>query len=150
VRGEWIAIDGSKFRAVSSVNSVHERLALERYLERLETAAAEEEPVIDSSAVASALEKLRQHREPKVSFMHTAQGQVPAYNVQTAVDAEHGLIVVPEVTDQANDTRSLLPMAEAAQAVIGDGHSELKVMADAGYSNGELASACEAKGILPH
>ena len=51
---------------------MHERLALERYLERLETAAAEEEPVIDSSAVASALEKLRQHREPEVSFMHVA------------------------------------------------------------------------------
>src|ERR1700746_3827387 len=36
VRGEWVAIDGSKFRAVSSVGSVHERQALERYLERME------------------------------------------------------------------------------------------------------------------
>ena len=150
VRGEWIAIDGSKFRAVSSVNSVHERLALERYLERMESADAEEGPVIDSSAVASALEKLRQHPEPEVGFMHTAQGQVPAYNVQTAVDAEHGLIVVQQVTDQANDTRSLLPMAEAAQAAVGDGQAALKVIADAGYSNGEQASVCEAKGILPH
>lgn len=150
VRGEWIAIDGSKFRAVSSVNSVHERLALERYLERMESADGEEEPVIDPSAVASALEKLRQHPEPEVGFMHTAQGQVPAYNVQTAVDAEHGLIVVQKVTDEANDTRSLLPMAEAAQAAVGDGQSALKVIADAGYSNGEQASACEAKGIIPH
>lgn len=150
VRGEWVAIDGSKFRAVSSVNSVHERLALERYLERMESADGEEEPVIDPSAVASALEKLRQHPEPEVGFMHTAQGQVPAYNVQTAVDAEHGLIVVQKVTDEANDTRSLLPMAEAAQAAVGDGQSALKVIADAGYSNGEQASACEAKGILPH
>jgi transposase len=150
VRGEWIAIDGSKFRAVSSANSVHERLALERYLERMESADGEEEPVIDPSAVASALEKLRQHPEPEVGFMHTAQGQVPAYNVQTAVDAEHGLIVVQKVTDEANDTRSLLPMAEAAQAAVGDGQSALKVIADAGYSNGEQASACEAKGIIPH
>ena len=44
IRGEWIAIDGSKFRAVSSVSSVHERDAVERYLENLETADRENEP----------------------------------------------------------------------------------------------------------
>jgi transposase len=148
VRGEWIAIDGSKFRAVSSVSSVHERQVWQRYLERMETADAAEEPVIDSSAVASALEKLRQHAEPEVGFMHSAHGQVPAYNVQTAVDAEHGLIVAHQVTDQANDTRSLLPMAEAAQAAVGQ--ARLNVIADAGYSNGEQAATCEAKGIVPH
>ena len=150
VRGEWVAIDGSKFRAVSSVSSVHERLALQRYLERMESADTEEEPVIDQGAVASALEKLRQHPEPEVGFMHTAQGQVPAYNVQAAVDAGHGLIVAQKVTDEANDTRSLLPMAEAAQAAVGDAESSLNVIADAGYSNGEQAAACEAKGIVPH
>jgi transposase len=31
VKGEWVAIDGSKFQAVSSVKSVHERGALERF-----------------------------------------------------------------------------------------------------------------------
>ena len=34
VRGEWVAIDGSKFGAVSSVRSMHEREALRRYLVR--------------------------------------------------------------------------------------------------------------------
>src|SRR2546421_5211903 len=43
VRGEWVAIDGSKFRAVSSSQSVHERRMLERYLEGMEQADAEEE-----------------------------------------------------------------------------------------------------------
>ena len=43
VRGEWVAIDGSKFRAVSSSQSVHDRKELERYLERMEHADAEEE-----------------------------------------------------------------------------------------------------------
>jgi transposase len=33
VRGEWIAIDGSKFRAVASVDSTRERIALQRYLD---------------------------------------------------------------------------------------------------------------------
>jgi transposase len=148
LRGEWIAIDGSKFRAVSSVKSVHERRALERYLESVESADGEDEPVIENSAVASALEKLRNHPEPEVGLMHMAQGEMPAYNVQAAVDAQHGLIVAQQVTDQANDTCSLLPMAEAAQAAVGQ--AVLNVVADAGYSNGEQASACEGKGIVPH
>lgn len=32
IRGEWIAIDGSRFRAVASIDSTRERLALQRYL----------------------------------------------------------------------------------------------------------------------
>jgi len=148
VGGEWIAIDGSKFRAASNANSVHERLRLQRYLESMETADSEEEPVIDHSAVAAALEQLRKHPEPEVGLMHTAQGQVPAYNVQAAVDAQHGLVVAQQVTDEANDTRSLLPMAEAAKAAVQQ--PVLNVIADAGYSNGEQASACEAQGIIPH
>ncbi len=119
IRGEWIAIDGSKFRAVSSVSSVHERAAVERYLESLETADQENEPVVENGAVAAALENLRSHHEPEAGFMKTRQGMVPAYNVQTAVDAEHGLTVAQQVTDEANDTRSLLPMAEAAQQAVG-------------------------------
>ena len=150
IRGEWIAIDGSKFRAVSSISSVHERVAVERYLESLETADREDEPRVENSAVAAALEKLRRHVEPEAGFMKTAQGMLPAYNVQTAVDAEHGLIVAQQVSDEPNDTRSLLPMAEAAQRALGEGRPLLKVVADAGYSNGEQAAACESKGILPH
>jgi transposase len=33
IRGEWIAVDGTKFRAVSSADSVRERQALSRYLD---------------------------------------------------------------------------------------------------------------------
>jgi len=117
--GEWVAIDGSKFQAVSSVKSVREREALERYLEQLEQSDEQDEVVIDPSAVADALEKLRQHREPEVGFMRTTQGFLPAYNVQVAVDAEHALIVVQQVTVQAGDNGSLQPMAEAAQAATG-------------------------------
>jgi len=150
VRGEWIAIDGSKFRAVSSSQSVHERKALERYLERMEQADAEEELEIDSSAVAAALEKLRQHPEPDARFMRTTSGKVPAYKVQTAVDAEHALIVVHQVSNEATDNRSLQPMAEAAQAAVSEPGQTLHVVADGGYSSGEQAEACENKGIIPH
>lgn len=150
VRGEWVAIDGSKFRAVSSSQSVHERRALERYLEQMEQADGEEEVEIDSEAVAAALEKLRQHPEPEARFMRTTNGKVPAYNVQTAVDAEHALIVTQQVSDEATDNRSLQPMAEAAQAAVGAPGTPLHVVADAGYSSGEQAQACENQGIIPH
>src|ERR1700674_5007243 len=47
VRGEWVAIDGSKFLAVSSARSVREREALQRYLDEVEAADSAEEVVID-------------------------------------------------------------------------------------------------------
>jgi len=150
VRGEWVAIDGSKFRAVSSSQSVHERRAVEQYLERLEQADTEDEVEINNEAVAAALEKLRQHPEPEARFMRTTSGKVPAYNVQTAVDAEHALIVTQQVSDEATDNRSLQPMAEAAQAALGEPGTPIHVVADAGYSNGEQAEACENQGIIPH
>ena len=150
VRGEWVAIDSSKFRAVSSAESVHERRALERYLERLEQADAEEEIEINPKAVAAALEKLRQHPEPEARFMRSTGGKVPAYSVQTVVDAEHALIVTQQVSDEVNDTRSLQPMAEAAQAALGGPGTPIHVVADAGYSNGAQAEACEKQGIVAH
>jgi transposase len=150
VRGEWVAIDGSKFRAVSSSQKVHERKMLERYLERMEQADAEEELEIDPAGVAAALERLKQHPEPEVGFMLTAAGKLPAYNVQTAVDAEHALIVTHQVTDEATDNRCLQPMAEAAQAAVSEPGQSFHVVADGGYSNGEQAAACEAQGITAH
>jgi transposase len=149
VRGEWVAIDGSKFRAVSSASSVREREAVKRYLEQLESSDERDEVVIDPSAVAAALDKLKNDPEPEARFMRMAPGHAPAYNVQTAVDAEHGIIVAHEVTTEATDNRSLLPMAEAAKQAL-DAPETLKVVADAGYSNGEQASKCEEQGIVAH
>ena len=150
VKGEWVAIDGSKFHTVSSARSVRERAALERYLEELEQTDQQDEVVIDPAAVASALEKLRQHPEPEAGLMHTSHGLIPAYNVQAAVDAAHALILAQQVTVQAGDNCNLQPMAAAAQAAGGGPVQPINVVADAGYSNGEQAEACEAKGILPH
>ena len=149
VRGEWVTIDGSKFQAASSADSVAERNAAQRYLERLDAADQQEEVVIDERAVAEALRRLREHGEPEAEFMRTHNGTLPAYNVQAAVDCEHDLIVAQQVTTQANDLGSLLPMAEAAKAAVGD-PAVLNVVADAGYSNGQQAEACEQQGILPH
>lgn len=149
VKGEWVAIDGSKFRAVASATTVREREAVKRYLDQLESADEQDEVVIDPRAVAAALEKLKQDAEPEARFMRTRDGFAPAYNVQTAVDAEHGIIVAQQVTTQAADNRSLLPMAEATKQAL-DHPETLNVVADAGYSNGEQAEQCEQQGILPH
>jgi len=150
VRGEWVAIDGSKFQAVSSARRVAEREAAKRYLERMEATDQQEEVVIDETAVAAALKKLREDPEPEARFMHGPHGSsAPAYNVQIAVDSEHAIVVAQAVSSEANDKRSLLPMAEAAKAAVGE-PAELHVVADAGYSNGAQAEACEQKGIVPH
>jgi transposase len=150
VRGEWVAIDGSKFRAVASAGAVREREAVKRYLDQLTSADEQDEVVIDSTAVAAALEKLNSDPESEARFMRMAGGaKAPAYNVQTAVDAEHGIIIAQEVTTEATDNRSLLPMAEAAKEALGSPET-LNVVADAGYSNGEQAEHCEEQGIVPH
>jgi len=45
---------------------------------------------------------------------------IVGYNVQTAVDAEHHLIVAHEVTNQGNDRGHLVPMALKAQQATGN------------------------------
>ena len=76
------------------------------------------------------------------------KGRGPAYNVQTVVDAEHALIVAHAVTAEATDNTSLQPMAEAARDALGA--TALKIVADAGYSNGAQAEALEVQGIVTH
>ena len=76
VRGEWVAIDGSKFRAVSSAARVKEREAVQRYPDEMEAADTQEDVVIDPSAAQGALEKLRQDAEPEARFMRTMDGSV--------------------------------------------------------------------------
>ena len=145
VRGEWVAIDGSKFQAVASPRSVAERESMKRYLDAVEAGDEQDELVIDPGAVAAALEKLKSDAEPEARFMRMGQGHgyKPAYNVQTAVDAEHALIIAHQVTTETNDQRSLLPMAEAAQKAL-DEPPSLNVVADSGYSNAAQAEACSA------
>jgi transposase/IS5 family transposase len=148
IRGEWIAIDGTKFHAVASADSVRERQALQRYLDSMEKADEEQQASIDPSAVQAALEKLKHHPEPEARFMPVAKTNAPAYNVQTAVDAEHALIVAHAIVLDSGDNRCLERMAQAAKKALDA--ENFHVVADAGYSNGEQAARCEEAGILPH
>lgn len=137
LQGRWVAIDGSKFRAVSSKRGVAARDALAKYLGDLDAADAVEEP------------EAKPHPEPEARFMRSPnEGKIPAYNVQTAVEATTGLIVAHEVTTEPTDNRQLLPMATKAREALGS--ETLNVVADAGYSNGEQARACEEQDLVVH
>jgi transposase len=72
---------------------------------------------------------------------------VVGYNVQTAVDAEHHLIVAYDVTNLGHDRTQLEPMALKAQAATGC--EQITALADRGYFNGEQVLACEGTGVLP-
>lgn len=83
--------------------------------------------------------------ESDAQKMRTPSGKFVAYNIQSAVDAEHCLILHHEVTQDGADRQQLEPMAKAAKAELNQ--SQLSVTADAGYSNGEQFQACEDAGI---
>src|ERR1017187_816144 len=64
---------------------------------------------------------------------------VVGYNVQTAVDAEHHLIVAHEVTNLGHDRTQLAPMALKAKEATGC--EEITALADRGYFNGEQVAS---------
>ena len=70
------------------------------------------------------------------------------YNVQTAVDNKHHLIVAHEVTNVGNDREQLATMAEQARAATGI--EELTVVADRGYFKGEQLLQCAQAGITTY
>ena len=148
IRGEWIVVDGTKFRAVSSIDTARERFQLQRYLDSIEKADEEQLVTIDPAAVQTALQKLKEHPEPEAGFMLVNKISLPAYNFQTAVDTKHALIVAHDVVLEPADNRCLQPMAEAVKAVLAV--ESFNVVADAGYSNGEQAAHCEAAGMVPY
>ena len=72
---------------------------------------------------------------------------IVGYNVQTAVDTTHHLIVAHEVTNIGSDRRQLKRMAEQAREALGT--NDLTALADRGYYSGEEIKACHDAGIVP-
>jgi len=69
------------------------------------------------------------------------------YNVQTAVETQHHLIVAHEVTNVGHDRAQLASMAKQANDVL---HKKgLVVYADRGYFSGPEILACEEMGMTP-
>jgi hypothetical protein len=67
-----------------------------------------------------------------------------AYNVQTAVDGKHKLVVHLAATSR-NDAKALASVAGAAKTALGA--EKLTVLADKGYHNGEQLRTCSEAGI---
>ena len=80
--------------------------------------------------------------------MKTRGSGIVGYNVQTAVDTKHHLIVAHEVTNDGSDRAQLASMSEQAKAVLDC--DELTVVADRGYYSGEEIRACEQAGITTY
>ena len=173
--GDLVAIDGSKFKASNSKNRnwtkarLRERIrridaTIEGYMALLETNDQQDRlrPTKVQEKIASLQQRMKQYEalledldaagtnqvsqtDPDSRLM-VGNGKVDvSYNVQTAVDSKHKLIVACEVTNEINDRYQLAPMAQRAKEALGV--DSLTVVADKGYLTGTEIYACEQNGI---
>jgi transposase len=82
------------------------------------------------------------------SMATTGRGTgIVGYNVQTAVDTKHHMIVAHEVTNLGYDRTLLSPMAKQARGAVGKKH--VTVLADRGYYSSQQILECDRVGITP-
>ena len=146
--------------------------SISRYMAALETADRQEGELGQAKSVRLT-EKIASLREQMKDFkalevqVHAAPDQqisltdpdaramatngkgtgVVGYNVQTAVDTKHHLIVAHEVSNVGHDRSQLSNMAGQAKDAMGV--EALEVLADRGYFSGEEVLACEPLGVTP-
>ncbi len=142
-----------------------------RYLSELETADRQPADIAQArttrlrqkmATLAARLEKLRHIQaqleqapagqisltDPDARAMATSTSRgLVGYNVQTAVDTRHHLIVAHEVTNHGSDRRQLANMARQAKEAMQA--TRLEAIADRGYFHGEEVGACAEAGIVP-
>jgi len=83
--------------------------------------------------------------DPDARSMKTRGTGIVGYNVQTAVDAKHHLIVAHEVTNVGVDFGHLASMAQQARTAMET--ADITVIADRGYFKSEQILACDEAGI---
>ncbi len=178
----FVAIDGSKFKAVNNRDrnftkaKMQRRLqeidaSIERYLSQIASADRQEAAVATDhtqrledkiTALKTEMARLKTLEvqmlqapdqqlsltDPDARSMKTRGTGIVGYNVQTAVDAEHHLIVAHEVTNVGHDRHQLHHMAQQAKDAIGA--ETLEVVADRGYFTSEEILACEQSQITTY
>lgn len=83
--------------------------------------------------------------EPEARFMKTRrEGTALAYNAQSVVDADSGLIVAEDVIAEGNDNHVLVAMLDQVTGSVGQAAEE--TVADAGYYSGEQLQQAEQRG----
>ncbi|KTB84259.1 transposase [Pseudomonas syringae ICMP 13102] len=86
--------------------------------------------------------------DPDSRSMMTRGMGIVGYNVQTAVDTQHHLIVAHEVTNVGSDRDQLSSIAKQAREAMAS--DSLSVVADRGYFKGEQILACHDAGITAY
>jgi transposase len=85
--------------------------------------------------------------ESRAMKLGKGHGTEVCYNVQTAVDSKHKLIVANDVTNDTGDRDCLSPMALQAKDILG---GPFDAVADVGYYHGEEVKTCLDAGITPY
>ncbi|QHF09579.1 IS1182 family transposase [Pseudomonas syringae] len=86
--------------------------------------------------------------DPDARSMMTRGTGIVGYNVQTAVDTQHHLIVAHEVTNVGSDRDQLSSMAKQAREAMAS--DTLSIVADRGYFKSEQVLACHDAGITAY
>ena len=81
--------------------------------------------------------------DPDARLMKSRDGKIPAYNVQTVVDAEYKMIADSEVVTDENDRQMLPKMVESIKEELGEVPEE--VITDRGYNNPDKIEEIENK-----
>jgi transposase len=125
--------------------AAQKRAARER-MERLEEALKEIQQRQQEKPPGKRDEVRVSSSEPEAGKMKHADGSwAPSHNVQVMTDAQEKVIVGVSVTNEANDTRQLIPEVEALVGRVGEKPG--CVVADGGYVSRENVEAMAAKGI---
>ena len=121
------------------------KVRIEEKLEKLQSEMAKLD-AIERQMLAAPDQQLSLTDPDSRSMATSGRGSgVVGYNVQTAVDTEHHLIVAHEVTNVGSDRSQLANTAQAAKAALQV--ESLEAVADRGYFNGEEILACEQANI---
>jgi len=121
------------------------RIRLKDKLEKLHS-EMEKLDAIEKQMLASPDEQISLTDPDSRSMATSGRGTgVVGYNVQTAVETEHHLIVHHEVTNVGSDRSQLASAAKAAKAVLGV--DKLEAVADRGYFHGEEIKTCADAGV---
>ena len=141
---------------------------IDKYLKQLDDSDKEDEKVIDETPIKDKIdwlknrlcelkaleEEVNNHPDKQISTIDPdsrllktkGMTRVVCYNVQTAVDTQHHLIVAHEVTNKP-DRGQLCQVGKAVQTALGK--KEVTVLADKGYYSGPDIKDTQEAGMTP-
>jgi transposase len=126
------------------VAKAQERAAKEQK-QRLDQAMKELQKVRQGKTAEQAREARISTTDPEARVMkNSAGGYEPAYNVQIATDATHGVIVDVVAVQDGNDWAQLIPAVERLESTVG---TPEQMIVDAGYTRRENIEAIADKRI---